>query len=112
MASKVLFVVYDNGSYDNEFPMGVGALSAVLKQQGHEISFWNQDIHHYPDESLTDFLDKNKFDVVIMSLIAGYYQYFKKFHLCINQANQFISTGLIFKACFLRIVRYLSCYGF
>ena len=77
MASKVLFVVYDNGSYDNEFPMGVGALSAVLKQKGHEISFWNQDIHHYPDDSLTDYLDKNKFDVVIMSLIAGYYQYQK-----------------------------------
>ena len=33
MASRVLFVVYDNGSYDNQFPMGVGALSAVLKQQ-------------------------------------------------------------------------------
>ena len=37
MASRILFVVYDNGSYDNEFPMGVGALSAVLKEQGHEI---------------------------------------------------------------------------
>ena len=77
MASKVLFVVYDNGSYDNEFPMGVGALAAVLKKQGHEIALWNQDIHHYPDSSLTDFLDKNKFDVVILSLIAGYYQYQK-----------------------------------
>ena len=77
MASKVLFVVYDNGSYDNEFPMGVGALAAVLKKQGHEIALWSPDIHHYPDKSLTDFLDKNKFDVVILSLIAGYYQYQK-----------------------------------
>ena len=49
MASRVLFVVYDNGSYDNEFPMGVGALAAILKKQGHEITLWNQDIHHYPD---------------------------------------------------------------
>ena len=77
MASKILFVVYDNGSYDNEFPMGVGALCAVLKPQGHEIKIWNQDIHHYSDESLTEYLDKNKFDVVILSLIAGYYQYQK-----------------------------------
>ena len=77
MASKVLFVVYDNGSYDNEFPMGVGALAAVLKKQGHEISIWNQDIHHYPDSSLKDYLDENKFDVLILSLIAGYYQYQK-----------------------------------
>jgi len=77
MASRVLFIVYDNGSYDNEFPMGVAALSAVLKKEGHEITIWNQDIHHYPDDSLTDYLDKNKFDVVVMSLIAGYYQYQK-----------------------------------
>ena len=77
MASRVLFVVYDNGSYDNTFPMGVAALAMVLKKQGHEISLWNQDIHHYPDSSLTDYLDKNKFDIVIMSLIAGYYQYQK-----------------------------------
>ena len=77
MASRVLFVVYDNGSYDQVFPMGVAALSAVLKKQGHEITLWNQDIHHYPDSSLTDYLDKNKFDVVILSLIAGYYQYQK-----------------------------------
>ena len=63
MASKVLFVVYDNGSYDNQFPMGVGALSAVLKKQGHEIKIWNQDIHHYPDSDLTDYLDKNKIDI-------------------------------------------------
>ena len=90
MSLKVLFVVYDNGSYDNEFPMGVGALSAVLKQQGHEITIWNQDVHHYPDSSLTGFLDKNKFDVVILSLIAGYYQYQKMKNLskAINISKQ------------------------
>ena len=77
MALKVLFVVYDNGSYDQNFPMGVGALAAILKRDGHEISSWHQDIHHYPDEALTEYLDKNKFDVLILSLIAGYYQYNK-----------------------------------
>ena len=90
MASRVLFVVYDNGSYDNQFPMGVGALSAVLKPLGHEIKIWNQDIHHYPDSSLTDYLDKNKFDVVILSLIAGYFQYQKMKNLskAINRSKQ------------------------
>ena len=90
MASRVLFIIYDNGSYDNQFPMGVGALSAVLKPQGHEIKIWNQDIHHYPDSSLTDYLDKNKFDVVIISLIAGYYQYKKMKGLskAINRSKQ------------------------
>jgi len=43
MASRMLFVIYDNGAYDQIFPMGVGALSAVLKAEGHELSFWHQD---------------------------------------------------------------------
>ena len=74
---KVLFAIYDNGSYDHVFPMGVGAISAVLKKEGHEIHLWNQDMHHYQDEKLTEELDKGKYDVIIMSLIAGYYQYKK-----------------------------------
>ena len=77
MSSKVLFVVYDNGSYDNIFPMGYGAIGGVLKRDGHQISIWNQDIHHWPDDNLRIYLDKNKFDVVMLSLIAGYYQYRK-----------------------------------
>ena len=72
MSLRVLFVVYDNGAYDPIFPMGVGALAAVLKKQGHEIKIWHQDVHHYPDEQLTDYLDNNKFDVLILSLIGGY----------------------------------------
>ena len=93
MASRVLFVVYDNGSFDNVFPMGVGALAAILKQQGHKITLWNQDIHHYSDDSLTDQLDKNKFDVVILSLIAGYYQYIKMKGLskAINRSKNHLS---------------------
>ena len=38
MSLKVLFVVYDNGSYDHVFPMGVGAIAGVLKRDGHEFS--------------------------------------------------------------------------
>jgi len=90
MASRVLFVVYDNGAYDPIFPMGVGALAAVLKKQGHEIKIWHQDVHHYPDEQLTDYLDNNKFDVLILSLIGGYYQYLKMKRLskAINNSKQ------------------------
>ncbi len=55
----MLFVIYDNGAYDQIFPMGVGALSAVLKAEGHELSFWHQDIHHWPDEFYNRF-SKNK----------------------------------------------------
>ena len=77
MSLKVLFVVYDNGSYDHIFPMGFGAIGAIFKRDGHEITIWNQDMHHWPDDHLRTYLDENKFDVVVLSLIAGYYQYQK-----------------------------------
>ena len=77
MSLKVLFVIYDNGSYDHAFPMGFGAIGAILKRDGYEIAAWNQDMHHWPDDHLRTYLDNNKFDVVILSVIAGYYQYQK-----------------------------------
>ena len=77
MPQKILFVVYDNGSYDHVFPMGFGALAAVLKRDGHEIKVWSQDMNHWPDDQLRTYLDENKFDVVVLSIIAGYYQYQK-----------------------------------
>ena len=57
--------------------MGFGALAAVLKRDGHEIVVWSQDMHHWPDDHLRTYLDENKFDVVVLSIIAGYYQYQK-----------------------------------
>jgi len=77
MSLRVLFVVYDNGSYDHVFPMGYGAIGAILKRDGHKITVWNQDMHHWPDDQLRIYLDENKFDVVVLSVIAGYYQYQK-----------------------------------
>ncbi len=65
MGLKVLFIIYDNGSFDHVFPMGVGAISAILKRDGHEVTLWNQDMHHWQDDELRTYLDKNKFDVVI-----------------------------------------------
>jgi radical SAM superfamily enzyme YgiQ (UPF0313 family) len=77
MSLRALLIVYDNGSYDHIFPMGLGAIAAILKRDGHEITVWNQDKHHWPDDYLRTYLDQNKFDVVVLSLIAGYYQYQK-----------------------------------
>jgi len=74
---RILLIVYDNGSYIHWFPQGLGYIAAVLKQAGHEVVIYNQDVYHYPDEHLTDYLDNIKFDVVGLSFIAGYYQYRK-----------------------------------
>lgn len=73
---KVLFVVYDNDSHINYFPLGIGYLAAAIRDQ-HEVHIYNQDIHHYPEQHLTEFLDNNNFDFVGLSFIGGYYQYRK-----------------------------------
>jgi len=74
---RILLVVYDNGSYTHVFPMGLGYVAAVLENNGHEVEVYNQDYHHYADAHLTQYLDDNHFDVVAVSVIAGYYQYRK-----------------------------------
>lgn len=73
---RVLLVVYDNGSYTHCFPMGLGYVARILEKKGCEIVVWNQDMHHYEDDELAVFLDDNEpFDMVGVSVIAGYYQY-------------------------------------
>jgi len=74
---RVLLVVYDNDSYIHWFPQGLAYLASALRTAGHEVVIYNQDLHHYPDEHLTAFLDSNPFDLVGLSVIAGYYQYRK-----------------------------------
>jgi len=74
---KILLIVYDNDSYIHWFPQGIAYIAAVLKNAGHEVTIYNQDFHHYPDEHLTRYLDTKNFDVVGLSFIAGYYQYKK-----------------------------------
>ncbi|MDH3346911.1 MAG: B12-binding domain-containing radical SAM protein [Desulfobulbaceae bacterium] len=74
---QVLLVVYDNGSYIPWFPQGLAYIASILKQEGHQVKIYNQDVHHYPDTHLTAYLDQNQFDVIGISTIAGYYQHKK-----------------------------------
>jgi len=74
---RVLLVIYDNDAYVNWFPQGLAYIAAVYKKAGHEVVIYNQDIYHYPDEHLTEYLNRNRFDAVGVSIVAGYYQYRK-----------------------------------
>jgi len=87
---RVLLVVYDNDSYMHEFPMGLAYITAVLSREGIDVTIYSQDLYHYPDEHLTEYLDKNRFDVVGLSVIGGYYQYRKLLSLskAINNSKQ------------------------
>ena len=86
---RILLVIYDNDSYISWFPQGLAYIASVLKKEGYEVNIYNQDMYHYPDEHLTEYLNKNKFDVVGVSVIAGYYQYKKLLKLsdAINKAR-------------------------
>lgn len=74
---KVLMVAYDNDSYITWFPQGLAYLATAVRKVGHEVEIYQQDIFHYPDSHLTEYLDNTNFDVVLVSVIGGYYQYRK-----------------------------------
>lgn len=86
---KVLLVVYDNDSYIHWFPIGLAYVAAVMKKAGHEVSVYSQDVYHYTERHLTDYLNENHFDVVGVSVIGGYYQYRKllKISRAINESK-------------------------
>lgn len=75
---RILLVVYDNDSYVHLFPQGIAYIASAIREAGYEVTIYNQDIHHYPEEHLTRYLDSNEeFDVVGVGVIGGYYQYKK-----------------------------------
>jgi anaerobic magnesium-protoporphyrin IX monomethyl ester cyclase len=74
---KILLVVYDNGSYISEFPLGIAYIASAARDAGHTVEIYNQDQHHYLDSHLTEYLNNNHFDMVGLGIIAGYYQYRK-----------------------------------
>lgn len=87
---KILLAVYDNDSYIHWFPQGLAYIAAVLKKNGYDVDIYNQDENHYPDEHLTEYLNENRYDIIGVSIIAGYYQYRKllKISDAINKSKQ------------------------
>jgi radical SAM superfamily enzyme YgiQ (UPF0313 family) len=86
---KILLIAYDNQSYISPFPTGLAYIASALRKD-HEVEIYNQDVHHYPDEHLTWYLDNNKFDVVGVGVVGGYYQYKKLLGIAsaINRSTQ------------------------
>lgn len=87
---KILLITYDNESFIQWFPQSSAYLAATLLKHGHEVKIYEQDIHHYPEEHLTQYLNNEKFDMVGLSFIGGYYEYGKalKISQAINNSKQ------------------------
>lgn len=92
---KILMVAYDNDSYITWFPQGLAYLASAARNAGHEVAVYQQDVYHWPDSHLTDYLNKNTFDVVEVSVIGGYYQYRKL--LALSQAINAAENRACFK---------------
>ncbi|MBU4289003.1 MAG: B12-binding domain-containing radical SAM protein [Proteobacteria bacterium] len=87
---KILFVMYDNEAAQNPIPMGPCYVAAYLRENGiKDISYYSQDVYHYPEEHLTEHITNNNFDVVALGFTAGYFQYKKIGSICnaINKAK-------------------------
>lgn len=74
---KVLLIVYDNGSYIHNFPLGTAYIANYIQEKGVAVEIYNQDVFHWDESHLTKHLDENEYDVVGVGFIAGYYQYRK-----------------------------------
>ena len=87
---RILLITKDTGQYADWFPQGIAYIAAIILKEGYEVEIYHQNVNHYPDEHLTDYLDKNHFDIVGVGAIGGYYQYRKllKISDAINSSKQ------------------------
>ena len=74
---RVLLIVYDNESYIHHPPVALTYIASALRNAGHEVRFYSQDLYHWPESHLTEYLTENSYDVVGLSLVAGYYPFRK-----------------------------------
>lgn len=69
---KVLFIVHDVYQEDNNFPLGIAYLAAVLKKEGVEVKVCCQDIFHWSNEKLAQlFLENEKYDLIGIGFLAA-----------------------------------------
>ena len=69
---KVLFIIHDVYQEDNDFPLGIGYLAAVLKKAGAEVKVCCQDIFHYSNEEMTEkYLKNEAYDLIGVGFLAA-----------------------------------------
>lgn len=87
---KILLIAYDNDSHVSCFPLGLAYIASACRAAGHEVKIYNQDVYHWPEEHLTNLLNNERFDVVGLGVIGGYYQYRKllKISVAVNVSRQ------------------------
>jgi len=72
-SGNVLFVVHDNHTTWNHIPLGPAYLASVLRNQGHNVDFFCQDVTHASNGELAKHLKENKYDMIGLGFIAAKY---------------------------------------
>lgn len=68
---KVLFIIHDVYQEDNHFPLGIAYLAAILKKNNVEVEVLCQDIFHYTNEYIADYLQEKEFDIIGIGFLAA-----------------------------------------
>ena len=69
---KVLLIIPDVYQDDNDFPLGIAYLAAVLKKHGAHVDVACQDVYHWSNEELAErFLKNNEYDLIGVGFLAA-----------------------------------------
>jgi len=80
---KILFIIPDYDHYISHFPSPIAYLiSFINRNNDFDIFILNQDVYHFPDSYITDYINKNKIDITAISSMSGYYQYKRLSEIC------------------------------
>lgn len=70
---KILFIIHDVYQDDNEFPLGPAYLASILQKHDYKVEVYCQDVFHYSNEELANYLDDNDFDIIGLGFLAARY---------------------------------------
>jgi radical SAM superfamily enzyme YgiQ (UPF0313 family) len=87
---KILFIINDNEASHNFLPLGTAYVAGYIIKHGYkDVTYYSQDVYHFSENDLTEYLSTNKFDIVGIGFVAGYHQHRKILAICdaINKAK-------------------------
>jgi len=70
-SGRVLFISHDIYQEDNHFPLGVGYLASVLRQNDMDVEVYCQDVYHYTNAELGNFLQRKEYEIIGVGFLAA-----------------------------------------